>query len=495
MSSDHEYVPVIGLEAHAQLRTRTKAFCGCRCVFGAEPNTHLCPVCLGLPGSMPVLNREAVVLAVRGALGLGCEIQLRSAFARKHYFYPDLPKGYQITQTDQPLARGGEVHLPRDDARGLQDRTVRIERVHIEEDAGKSVHRAGVGWVDLNRAGVPLIEIVTAPDLGSGQDAARCLEKIRAVLMAVGACDGNMEEGSLRCDVNVSLWRAGGEAGTRVEVKNVNSFRFVRRAVDFEVERQSRELRAGRAVVRETRGWNEREGCTFAQRSKEDADDYRYFAEPDLPPIVLTSSWVQAQRDGLPELPAQRRRRFLALGVAVDAAVVLSSQQWVACLFDGVVEEGIDAQAAASFLMTEVLRDAGRASSSPMAVWQVVEILGLVRDGAISGKQAKDLCGMTRGTGVSPRDVVAARGMHRVGDEDLVREICERVVGSNPNQVDAYRKGKRGGLGFFMGVVMRETGGSADPRLTDEILRGLLGVEDEPDSDRPLDRSPACGKR
>jgi aspartyl-tRNA(Asn)/glutamyl-tRNA(Gln) amidotransferase subunit B len=445
---------------------------------------------------MPVLNREAVVLAVRAALGLGCEIQLHSAFARKHYFYPDLPKGYQITQTDRPLGKGGEVQLPGDAERGLPNRTVRIERVHVEEDAGKSVHRAGVGLVDLNRAGVPLIEIVTAPDLTSGQDAARCLAEVRAVLMAVAACDGNMEEGSLRCDVNVSLRRAGEAPGTRVEVKNVNSFRFVRRAVDFEVERQRRALEAGRAVVRETRGWDEREGRTFAQRTKEDSDDYRYFAEPDLPPLVLTSWWVQAQRDGLPELPAQRRRRFIEMGVTADAAVVLSSQEWVARLFDRVVEGGIDARAAASFLLTEVLRDTGgRALSSPMEVWQVVEILGLVRDGAISGKQAKDLTGIVRGSGASPRDVVAARGMHRVADEDVVREICERVVGSHPGQVKAYRKGKTGVLGFFMGAVMRETGGSADPRMTDEILRGLLAAEDEPDSDRPLDRGPACGKR
>ena len=493
MSGGREYEPVIGLEAHAQLRTRTKAFCGCRCVFGAEPNTHLCSVCLGLPGALPVLNREAVVLAVRGALGLGCEIQLRSAFARKHYFYPDLPKGYQITQTDQPLARGGEVRLPGDAARGLQDRTVRIERVHIEEDAGKSVHRAGEGLVDLNRAGVPLIEVVTAPDLGSGQDAARCLEEIRAVLMVVGACDGNMEEGSLRCDVNVSLRRAGGEPGARVEVKNVNSFRFVKRAVDFEVERQRREIEAGRAVVRETRGWDEREGRTVAQRSKEDSDDYRYFADPDLPPLVLTSSWVEAQRHGMPELPAERRRRFVSLGIAADAAVALSSQEWLARLFDGVVEAGIDARSAAGFLLTEVLRDAGRAPS--VAAWQVVETLGLVRDGEISGKQAKELYGMIRGSGASPRDVVAARGMRREADEEVVRGICERVVGSNPGQVAAYRKGKTGVLGFFMGAVMRETGGSADPRLTDGILRGLLAAEDEPDSDRSLDRGPACGKR
>ncbi len=489
------FEPVIGLEAHAQLRTLTKAFCGCRSVFGAEPNTQLCSVCLGLPGALPVFNREVVVLAVRAALGLGCEIQLRSAFARKHYFYPDLPKGYQITQTDQPLATGGTIELPGDGASGLQDRAVRVERVHVEEDAGKSIHEGGVGLVDLNRAGVPLIEIVTAPELGSGQDAARCLAEIRAVLMAVGACDGNMEEGNLRCDVNVSLRPAGGEPGTRVEVKNVNSFRFVKRAVDFEVERQRRELEAGRVVVRETRGWDEREGRTFVQRSKEGADDYRYFADPDLPPLVLTAAWVEAQRSAMPELPAERRRRLAELGVAPEAASVLSSQEWVARLFDDVIGAGIDARVASSFLLTEVLRDVGRPSSRPMAAWQVVEILELVREGTISGKQAKELCALTRGSGSSPREVANARGIKREADEGAVRVVCERVFHANPGQVAAYRKGKTGVLRFFVGAVMRETGGSADPRLTDEILRVLLSGEDELDLHSPLDRGAACGKR
>ena len=477
---------VVGLEVHAQLTTRTKAFCGCVNRYGADPNTLICPVCLGMPGALPVLNRQAVAMALRAAVALDCTPHLTSSFARKHYFYPDLPKGYQITQYDAPLATNGSLRVrsfsPENQL--VVDRRVGIVRVHMEEDAGKSVHQSGVSVVDLNRAGTPLIEIVFAPDLRSGEEAAACLRQLRALLMALAVCDGNMEQGSLRCDVNVSVRRKGDESlGTRTEIKNVNSFRFVHRAIDYEAKRQVQVLERGELVTQETRGWDERAGKTFPQRSKEQADDYRYFPEPDLPMLVLDEGWLDELKNAQVELPSAKFERYVGeFGLSPSSASVLTSHVGVSSLFDDVVASGSEPKRAASFIQTEVLRDLvfdGLEANLPVTVQQIAGLLALVAEGTISGKQAKEVYASMRGTNRMASEIVASCGIRRLDDVQQVREACVQVMSEYPMQVEAYRAGKAGLLGFFVGQVMRVTQGSADPRLANELLRELL-VAPEP---------------
>jgi aspartyl-tRNA(Asn)/glutamyl-tRNA(Gln) amidotransferase subunit B len=490
-----DYEPVIGLEVHAQLLTRTKAFCACAAAFGGEPNTTVCPVCLGLPGALPVLNAEVVSMAVRAALALGGSVQERSVFSRKNYFYPDLPKGYQITQFDQPLSLGGAIELD-------SGKRARITRVHIEEDAGKTLH--GEAWgpgvspdagsdsiVDLNRAGVPLIEIVGEPDLGSGAEAAEYLKALREILIYLGVNDGNLEEGSFRCDANVSVRPRGQtKLGTRVELKNINSFRFVQKAIDHEVSRQSAALEAGETIVMETRGWDEKTGSTYSMRSKEEANDYRYFPEPDLPPLVISAATVEEARARLPELPRAKRARFVeALGLTASAAQVLTQHPRIAAFYEAAAALHGDPVRVANFVQSEVLRDvvtAGLSASVPVSARQVKDLLRLVDDGKVSGKQAKDvharLVAARRANPGAPEDepspesVVKELGIAQVSDEGTIEAACKKAIDDNPKQAAALRGGKTGLLGFFVGLVMKETGGSANPKMVNEVLRRLLGL-------------------
>ena len=476
MSSRYE--AVIGLEVHAQLLTRTKAFCACSTAFGAEPNTNVCPTCLGLPGALPVLNGEAVRLAVRAALALGCEIKGTSIFARKNFFYPDMPKGYQISQYDRPFSGQGVLEVEIDG----HSISPRIERVHMEEDAGKNLHdRGDQSIVDLNRSGVPLVEIVGMPDLRSAAEAAAFLRALRDVLVFLGVNDGNLEEGSFRCDANVSIRLKGEEKlGTRVELKNINSFRFVEKAIGYEILRQESVLDAGGRLTQETRGWDEKTGTTFSLRSKETAQDYRYFPEPDLPPLVLDEAFVHQVRAEMPELPRDKRARFVAeLGLLPSAAAVLTQHPRIAAFFEEAATLYGDGVKVGNFIQNEVLRDVtthGLTADIPVSARQVVQLLKLVDRGKISGKQAKEVYAKILRTEKMPEDVVAELGMTQVTDKDAILAICQRVVEQNPKQAAALRGGKTALMGFFVGQVMKETKGSANPQMVNDLLQRVLGV-------------------
>lgn len=469
------YETVIGLEIHAQLLTRTKLFCSCSVAVGQTPNSNVCPVCLGWPGSLPAINERAVRLAVRAALALGCGIRPRSEFSRKQYFYPDLPKGYQISQFDQPFSTRGQLAFDLDG----ETRTAGITRVHIEEDAGKNLHgRGGLSIVDLNRAGTPLIEIVGEPDLRSSAEAAAYMRAVRDILVFAGVNDGNLEEGSLRCDANVSI-RPFGQAkfGTRVELKNLNSFRFVQRAIDTEVARQTAIIDAGGQVTQETRQYDPDKNVTRSLRGKADAHDYRYFPDPDLPPLVLDEALIGEERKAIGELPAQRRTRYVALGVSESAAATLTSHPAVALFFDDVVASFPQPQKASNWIVTEVLRGTkthGLEAQFPVKPAQVAELLRLVESGDISGKQAKEVYLALEGTDQSPLQVVEARGMRVVSDDGALRPLIEQVLADHPAAVETYRSGKTGTLGFFVGQVMKLTKGSANPKLVNELLTELL---------------------
>ena len=475
-----EYEPVIGLEIHAQLRTQTKIFCGCSTAFGAAPNTQVCPVCLGLPGALPVLNRKAVDYAIKAALALGCDVQPVSIFARKNYFYPDLPKGYQISQYERPLALRGSLDITADGGR-----TVRLTRIHLEEDAGKSLHEGfpdsdRATYVDYNRSGVPLIEIVTEPDMRSAAEAADFFERLRDILVWIGVNDGNMEEGSLRCDGNVSVRPAGQETfGVKTEVKNVNSFRYIEKALEYEIERQIDLLEAGGRVVQETRLFDSSTGRTFSMRSKEEAHDYRYFPEPDLLPLAVDAQRVEAVRQTLPELPEARRQRFVAAyGLPAYDAGVLTQSAELAGYFEQVAAEAGNPKAASNWVMGELLRTLKERGTnitevrlSPRAL---ADLIRLVERGALSSSLAKDVFAKMYDSGRSAEDIVAADGLAQIDDESALLVLVHDVIARHSDAVAQYRAGKNATFGFLVGQVMKGSGGKANPKLANQLLKREL---------------------
>jgi aspartyl-tRNA(Asn)/glutamyl-tRNA(Gln) amidotransferase subunit B len=472
------YEVVIGLEVHAQLSTQSKIFSWSSAAFGADPNTATDPVCLGLPGTLPVLNRAAVDSAVRLGLAAGCKIRARCRFARKHYFYPDLPKGFQISQFDEPICEGGAITFR---LRG-ERRSVRLVRIHLEEDAGKNLHAAaGVSFVDYNRAGVPLCEIVSEPDIRSAEEAAEYVRAVRALVRYLGICDGNMEEGSLRCDANVSLRLFGAPAyGTKTELKNMNSFKNVRDAIEHEVKRQAALLERGERIIQETRLWDAERGVSAAMRSKEQAHDYRYFPEPDLPPLVVTEAELGAARAALPELPEDRFARYTtALGLSPQDAGALVAEKEIAGYFDATLVAGAPPKRAANWVLNEVLArvDDPRllgGGDLPVTPPALAELVALIEAGTLSGKQAKDIFARMWSERRSAGAIVAAEGVAQVSDHGAIEEACRKVVAAHPDEAARFRSGTGRLMGFFVGAVMKETGGKANPKTVNETLQRLL---------------------
>ena len=476
-----KYEAVIGLEVHVQLLTKSKIFCSCSTRFGDPPNSNVCPVCLGLPGALPVLNREAVTMAMKAAMALNCAINARSRFARKNYFYPDLPKGYQISQYDEPLSEDGWIEI---EANGLRKR-VGITRVHLEEDAGKSLHEGFAdsesnSYIDLNRSGVPLVEIVSEPDLRAPDEAYDYLTRLKSILLYLEVSNCNMEEGSLRCDANVSVRALGAsEFGTKTEVKNLNSFRFLQKALEFEIERQIEIVEGGGTIHQETRLWDSREQRTYGMRSKEFAHDYRYFPEPDLLPVVITEEWKEAVRRSLPELPEARRQRFLQDYSLTDYdAAQLTSSKVLADYFEQAAKACGEPKLAANWVLSELLyllKEANKEiTESPISAQALADLLTAIAKGTVSGKMGKEILVEMFASGKTANQIVAEQGLEQIQDSEKIAEVARQIIAANPKQVEQYRKGKTATLGWFVGQVMKVTRGQANPQLVQEVLKKQL---------------------
>ena len=477
-----KYEPVIGLEVHVQLLTNTKAFCGCANRFGSDPNTNICPVCLGLPGALPVLNAKAVEFATLAALALHCEVRERSIFARKNYFYPDLPKGYQISQFDKPIAEHGWIDVPTADG---STKRIGITRLHMEEDAGKSLHDgfADSGtrtYVDLNRCGTPLIEIVSEPDIRTPVEAFEYLTRLKEILLYTGVSDCNMEEGSLRCDANVSVrLRGAPKFGTKAEVKNVNSFRFIRAALEYEIERQIEVIESGGHVIQETRLWNSNEGRTYSMRSKEQAHDYRYFPEPDLPPLIVSADFLAAAQAKLPELPEARRARMIAeYDLNLQDAHTLTASREFADRFEAAARSAKNPRRVANVLLSELggrLKALGlEQEQSPVSMAGVVLAADLLDEGKISSKQLKQLFDVSFERGEDFPAVYEREKPLQLTDVTAIEAMIDEVVAANPKQVEQYRAGKKTVAGFFVGQVMKASKGQANPALLNELVAKKL---------------------
>jgi aspartyl-tRNA(Asn)/glutamyl-tRNA(Gln) amidotransferase subunit B len=477
------YEPIIGLEVHVQLKTKSKLFCSCSTEFGAGGNEHTCPVCLGWPGSLPVLNEAALKLGIRVGLALNCKVAERLKFDRKNYFYPDLPKAYQISQYDMPVNGRGELLIETKDADGkMIERKIGITRAHLEEDAGKLLHEgiADGSLVDYNRGGIPLLEIVSEPDLGSPQEAYDYLTALKAILQYLEVSDCDMEKGSLRCDANVSV-RPVSQAkfGTKVEIKNLNSFKMVQKAIQYEIERQTEALVNGETIVQETRLWNDTKGTTFSMRSKEEAHDYRYFPEPDLVPFTLSRETVEEVRKTLPELPLERAKRFIMeFGISEYDAYVLVQEKKLANYFESCIREGANAKLASNWVQNELLAllNAKNITIEHCAVspHALAGLIRLVEKGTLSGKTAKDVLQEMAATGKAAEAIVKEKGLTQVSDTILIADVVQAVIVSNPVAVAEFKAGKQKALGALVGAVMKETGGKANPKIVNEILQKKL---------------------
>ncbi|MGN1154341.1 MAG: Asp-tRNA(Asn)/Glu-tRNA(Gln) amidotransferase subunit GatB [Candidatus Gastranaerophilaceae bacterium] len=473
-----KYEVVIGLEVHAQLKTKSKIFAPDSTEFGNEQNSQISPITLGMPGVLPVLNKECVNMGIKLGLALNCEIPERCKFDRKQYFYPDLPKGYQISQYDEPICVNGHIDI--------NGKRIGITRAHLEEDAGKLVHVGSAGiagstysLVDLNRAGTPLLEIVSEPDMRSSEEAKNYMEELRNIVRYIGVCDGNLEEGSMRCDANISIMPKGSkEFGTRAEIKNVNSFRALQRAIEYEIDRQIEIVEEGGEVVQETRLWDDNAGETRSMRGKEDAHDYRYFPEPDLMPLSISREWVEDIRKSMPELPSQKRQRYMDLGLSEYDASVIVEQMQSALFFDKVLELGGNAKIAVNFMMGEIaayLKEKHiEITDTKLTPENLAELVGLIEKNTISNNIGKQILIEMIEEGTKASEIVEKKGLSQITDVDAIRKMVEEVVNNNPQQVEQYRSGKTNILGFFVGQIMKATKGRANPKTVNEILLELL---------------------
>lgn len=474
-----KYEVVIGLEVHAQLKTKSKIFAPDKNEFGQEPNTLTSPITLGMPGVLPVLNKECVNMGILTGLALNCEIPSRCKFDRKQYFYPDLPKGYQISQYDEPICVNGHLDI--------NGKRIGITRAHLEEDAGKLVHAGANGLagstyslVDLNRAGTPLLEIVSEPDMRSSEEAKNYMEELRNIVRYIGVCDGNLEEGSMRCDANISIMPKGSkEFGTRAEIKNVNSFAALQRAIEYEIERQIEIVEDGGQVVQETRLWDDNARETRSMRGKEDAHDYRYFPEPDLMPLEISREWVEKIKSEMPELPSQKRARYQKIGLSEYDASVIVEQMGLALFFDKVLELGANPKTAVNFIMGEIAaflkEDHIEITDTKLTPENLAELIALIEKGTISNNIGKQIIIEMLKDGTKASVIVEKKGLSQISDEGAIKELVQKVVDAHPNEVEAYKNGKTNLLGFFVGQIMKETKGRANPKTVNQLLREIIG--------------------